>query len=161
MISRVMIHIPAKEEYDCFVRNFSHELSSKHPDVCFFAYGSFFDGNCDYGRSDIDGGLIFNSGCVIDKKKLIEISETLAGLLREYPVKTGFNPMDTTSSQDGRFLSYSDDYTDFIKKFAKVLSGPDLLYQLNGRNFKSQSLQSASFNFCGPKGMRYKLLYSA
>jgi hypothetical protein len=65
--------------------------------------------------------------------------------------------LDTNSSKEGRFLSYTKDYTDFIKEHGEVVSGPDLRNSLNGLDFKSGVLNSASFDL---RCLRNKLLYS-
>lgn len=155
-----MVYLPTKEDYRNCLEFLVNGLQ-QHPDVCFFTYGSSTRDDCDFGRSDIDGGLIINGGVVTPKKKLRELSDLLASALAKYKVKTSFNLLDKTSSEDGRFLSYTDDYTDFLRVYARVWSGPaTLLGCLNGRNYKSGVLQSASFNFSGPHGVRQVALYA-
>lgn len=156
-----MIKVPSKEDYKRFINDFSSVLQRNHPDVCFYTYGSYASDQCDYGRSDIDGGLIFDCGIVTPKSAIISIAELLSVARLKYSVDVDFNVSDKESSLDGRFLAYSDDYTDWIKSSGIIWSGPDLLYCLNGKNFRSQVLHSASFNFCGPHGVRQILLYSA
>ena len=152
--------IPIKEDYMKFLDNFSKSLSAELPDACFYVYGSLNNGDCSYGRSDIDGGIILGSGVVTPKDKIIRLSELFLNDLNNYGIKTQFNLMDLETWRDGRFLSYTEDYTDWIKESAKVHSGPNLLEELNGRDFKSGVLYSAAFNFCGPGGVRNSLLYS-
>lgn len=156
-----MIKLPSKDDYKRFIDDFSSALKQHNPDICFYTYGSYASDQCDYGRSDIDGGLIFDCGIVTPKSAILGIAEILADARLKYGIDVDFNVSDKESSLDGRFLAYSDDYTDWIKSQGIIWSGPDLLYCLNGKNFRSQVLHSASFNFCGPHGVRQILLYSA
>ena len=154
------MRIPSKEDYIQFLNNFSEKLSHELPDACFYVYGSINSENCNYGRSDIDGGIILNSGIVTPKDKIEDLSKVLSDSLSDSGIKTQFNLLDLESCRDGRFLSYSEDYTSWIKKSSKVYSGPNLLGELNGKDYKSGVLYSAAFNFCGPGGVRDTLLYS-
>jgi len=149
--------IPTKENYDGFVRELVGELSKRHPDTCFYAYGSYTDGNCNYGRSDIDGGLISNSRIVTPKEELLDIASILARALGNNRVKTQFNLLDRETCKEGRFLAYTLDYTAWIRKVGKVLSGPNYLGEMNGLDFKSGTLHNAAFNL---RKARNNLLYS-
>jgi len=152
--------IPVKEDYMQFLDNFSKSLSIELPNACFYVYGSLNNCDCNYGRSDIDGGIILGSGVITPKDKIIRLSELFLNALNNYGLQTQFNLLDLETCRDGRFLSYTEDYTNWIKESAKVHSGPNLLGELNGRDFKSGVLYSAAFNFCGPGGVRNSLLYS-
>lgn len=147
----------SKENYDRFIGEFSSKLAKKHPKVCFYAYGSYVDGNCNYGRSDIDGGLILDSGIVTLKDIILDIAEIFANALKTNPVKTQFNLLDRETCRDGRFLSYTLDYTKWIKSVGKIISGPDYLKYMNGLDFKSGVLHTAAYNFRKAKN---NLLYS-
>ncbi len=152
-----MRNIPTKENYDGFVMELVGGLGKKHPDICFYAYGSYIDGNCNYGRSDIDGGLILNSGIVTPKEEVLDLAADLASALGKNRVKTQFNLLDKGTCRDGRFLAYTKDYTDWIRRVGKVLSGPNYLEDLNGLDFKSGVLHNAAFNL---RKARNNLLYS-
>jgi len=149
--------IPTKKNYDGFIEEFVSKLGKRHPDTCFYAYGSYIDGRCDYGRSDIDGGLIFNSGFVMPKEEVLDIADFLASALGKNRVKTQFNLLDRGTCREGRFLSYTSDYTAWIQKVGKVLSGPNYLGEMNGLDFKSGTLHNAAFNL---RKARNNLLYS-
>ncbi|MFA6023385.1 MAG: hypothetical protein WC781_04840 [Candidatus Pacearchaeota archaeon] len=155
-----MIKIPTKEDYAGFMEEFVGKLSKELPNICFYTYGSINNGDCNYGRSDIDGGLILDSGIVTPKDKVLRLSELFSRTLNNRGIKTHFNLLDRETCKDGRFLSYTEDYTKLIKDTAKICCGPNYLEEMNGKDFKSGVLNSAAFNFCGPRGVRETLLYS-
>lgn len=154
-----MRKLPGKRDYANFVENFRAGLEANYPDVCFFIYGSYREGDLVPGLSDIDGGLIMNSGVVTDKEKVIGLADLMAASLNGFYVKPQFNLIDTRVARDGRFLSYARDYTDYVKRASHIVSGPDYVSQLNGLDFKSSPLSMAAFNLCGPNGVRNALLY--
>jgi len=150
--------LPTKKDYEGFVREFSGALSREHPNVCFYVYGSFANGTCNYGRSDIDGGLVLDSGVVTPKIDISSIGEILAEITIRRGIKTQFNLTDRASNRDGRFLSYTSDYTDWIKQSGKIICGDDLVSEMNGLNFKSGVLYSSAFNF---RKVRNNVLYAS
>jgi hypothetical protein len=139
--------LPAKKNYSAFIREFSEELTEKHSDVCFYIYGSYTDKRADYGRSDIDGGLILNADFVTNKGQIMDLAKILKNQVIRYEVETQFNLIDRGSARDGRFLSYTKDYTDWIIKMREVICGPDYVDEMKGFDFKSGVLQAATFNF--------------
>jgi hypothetical protein len=154
-----MIKIPIKEDYNGFIKDFSIALAEKLRNTCFFTFGSYDNSEeCDYGRSDIDGGIILNSGVITPKQEIQELSEILFRTLNDRGIKTQFNLLDRETCRDGRFLSYTADYTDWIKSCAVLHSLYDYLGDMNGRDYKSGVLYSAAFNFTGPGGLRNTLL---
>jgi len=155
-----MIKIPTKQDYTRFMKEFTNELSEQLPNICFYTYGSINNGTCDYGRSDIDGGLILDSGIVTPKNKILELSKLFSKALNNRGIETQFNLLDRETCRDGRFLSYTEDYTAWLKDVGKVHCGPSYLKEMNGRDFKSGVLHSASFNFSGPKSVRNTALKS-
>ena len=155
-----MIKLPTKEDYTKFMEEFTSELSRELPQTCFYTFGSINNGDCNYGRSDIDGGLILDSGIVTPKDKILKLSEIFLKALNDRGIQTQFNLLDRETCRDGRFLSYTEDYTDWLKETAKVCCGPNYLGEMGGRDFKSGVLHSSAFNFCGPGGVRNTLLYS-
>ncbi|PIN95189.1 hypothetical protein COU56_02070 [Candidatus Pacearchaeota archaeon CG10_big_fil_rev_8_21_14_0_10_31_9] len=155
-----MIKIPTKKDYVEFIEEFTKKISMELPTACFYTFGSINNKNCNYGRSDIGGGLILDSGIVTPKNKILRLSELFSRALNDRGILTQFNLLDRETCRDGRFLSYTTDYTDWLKDSAKVLCGPNYLGEMNGKDFKSGMLNTASFNFCGPGGVRNALLYS-
>ena len=155
-----MAKLPTKEVYVTFKKEFANKLA-RYPDVCFFTYGSADDEQrCDFGRSDVDGGLVIDSSIVTDKEKIKSLAHLLAQHLSHTNLRTQFNLIDTTSAADGRFLSYGITYTDFLKKKEIIHTSANFLCTCNGVNYKSEELHTAAFNFCGPAGVRNTLLYS-
>lgn len=149
-----------KQDYQRFMNDFVDNISKMYPDVCFYTFGSSNTKDFVCGRSDIDGGIILNSDIVTKKEMLIDIANILADSLLSTGIETQFNLLDLKTIRDGRFLSYTSDYTDFIKEHGRICCGPNLVKEMNGKNFKSGPLYSASFNFSGPGGVRNTLLYS-
>lgn len=139
---------PEKQNYDSFVRHFAQRISKKYPDVCFYTYGSYNREDCVFGRSDIDGGIIINSFFVTNKNEVLDISEILCDCLEKNQMdKIQFNLLDIGSSKDGRFLSYTPDYTNYLKENWEVQCGPNYIDYLNGLDFKSGILYSTAFSF--------------
>ena len=150
--------IPRREHYERFIENISGLLSTLHTPVCFYLYGSYTRPH-DFvpGRSDIDGGFIFNSFFALPKEEvkhlarcldssLIEAEEA-AGISSSDPgIRPNLNLMDRGTIVDGRFLAYDDTYVNYIKVNARVVSGPDFIQEMNGMNYKRESLRSAAYN---------------
>lgn len=141
-----MRKLPTRENYEGFLEEFTRRLSVNHLDSCFFLYGSITDGNCDYGRSDVDGCIILDSGVVTPKDKILSIAEILAEALKKNRVKTQLNLTDRQTNKDGRFFSYTTDYTDWFKDCVDILWGPNYISEMKGLDFKSGCLSSAAFN---------------
>lgn len=140
------MNLPNKKNYDAFLEDFVSGLNAAVPDACFYLYGSYTTGECDFGRSDIDGGVILNSSVITPKHQVITISQILASALTRNRVPVQFNIIDRQTAQDGRFLSYTTDYTDWLKAKAKVF-GPDYVQELRGIDYKMGVLEAACFNF--------------
>jgi hypothetical protein len=155
-----MIKIPTGKDYTKFMEEFTREISRELPTTCFYTFGSINSDDCNYGRSDIDGGLILDSGIVTPKDKILKLSQSFLRVSNDKGIQTQFNLLDRETCRDGRFLSYTEDYTNWLKESAKVCCGPDYLREMNGKDFKSGVLYNAAFNFCGPGGVRNALLYS-
>ena len=120
-----------------------------HSDVCFYGYGTLWEDDGKRFRpktSDADGGFIFPGLPYLNNAKVYKLAKILEETTREYPLDLEFNLMDERSSLDGRFLSYTSDFTDHIKERGLILSGPDLRDTLNGLNYKSGPLNSAAMN---------------
>lgn len=141
-----MKELPKRKDYESFLEGFTNRLSREHPDCCLFLYGSITNGSCDYGRSDIDGCIILDSGVVTPKDKILSISKIFAEALKYNRVKTQFNLTDRQTNRNGKFLSYTTDYTDWFKDCADISCGPDYVLEMNGLDFKSSCLSSAAFN---------------
>ncbi|MDO8459987.1 MAG: hypothetical protein Q7S74_02670 [Nanoarchaeota archaeon] len=136
-----------KQVYTDFVEDFHKVLQQEHPDVCFYVYGSFAKREHDPRKgSDIDGGLILDSQVVSDKDKVLDISRVLTRCLSVSRVPIDLNLTDNETNMDGRFLSYTEDYTDYLKKSAIVYSEKNYIDKMNGLDYKSGSLYSAAHN---------------
>jgi len=149
--------LATKKDYDNFVKEFSKRISKESPDTCLYIHGSYLDGTCDFGRSDIDGGLILNADFVTDKIILTNIANALSCCLDKYPVKLQFNLLDRGSCKDGRFLAYTTDYTDWVKEKGRIVCGPNYVKEMNGRDFKLGEVYAAAFNL---RRIRNGVLYS-
>ena len=157
---RARISRPQRENYFRFMEEFAGELSKVHPSACFGYFGSYEDGRIIFGGGDVDGFLILDSGVVTNKDEIRSMSEILAKCLAKNRVRIQFNLLDRETIRDGRFVSYTEDFALFFKEHAKVASGPELFREMRGYLFKSRPLYSASFNFCGPGGVRNDVLHS-
>ncbi|PIN94747.1 hypothetical protein COU53_02285, partial [Candidatus Pacearchaeota archaeon CG10_big_fil_rev_8_21_14_0_10_30_48] len=148
-----------ENNYERFSEEFRKGLMADYSDVCFFIYGSFARGDHNYkSGSDIDGGLILDSGIITNKNKIISISRLIGLCLSNMEVPLQFNVLDRQTNLDGRFLSYTVDYTDWIKDEGRVLSGPSLINEMNGIDYKSGVLNSIAFNL---RSVRKGLLESS
>ncbi len=135
-------------DYDKFIEEFAGRMQRDHSDSCFYVYGSFARGDYKSEReSDIDGGIILDSGIVTSKDEVLDISRILAECLARHRVPIQFNLTDRGSNKDGRFLSYTRDYTDHIKSRGKVLAGIDYTPEMNGIDYRSGVLNSVAYNF--------------
>lgn len=155
-----MIYRPGREEYERFMQEFCEQLNRHFSEVCFGYFGSYGKKRAVIGRADIDGFLIMPGEIVSDKKLVKGLSQVLASALSRNRIRTQFNLLDEKSSLDGRFISYTKDYVDYLTKGAKVASGPLVHVNMRGYHFRSGVLHSASFNFSGPGGVRNACLYS-
>jgi len=157
--------LPTRKDYDRFVKEFSSEVARKHPNVCFYVYGSYKDGRVDYGRSDIDGGLILNVDFVTDKHQIMDLAEILkecsgSSLRIRNKRVAQFNLLDRGNNRDGRFLSYTTDYTNWIKSNGRIICGPDYVREINGLDFRAGVLHSAAFNFREIRNSLFESLYN-
>ncbi len=151
-----------KENYDKFLKLLVREFSEKYPNVCLFGYGSLFNSNGRFnpGISDIDGGIILDSGVITPKNEILKISRAYSRALRKSGLvklrnRPDFNLMDRCTNQDGRFLSYRKTYIEHIKKFGMVLSGPNYLGEMSELEDREESLIDAAFVF---RSLRNKVL---
>jgi hypothetical protein len=155
-----MKYRPKQEEYYGFIDEFSFELSRNFPGVGFGYFGSFNEKRAVYGIADIDGFLIMDSGVVSDKSIVKGLSQILARALSNNPIPLHFNLLDLATISDGRFMSYTADFNEYLREGAKIVCGPHYHLGMNGFDFKSGVLDTASFNFSGPGGVRNTALYS-
>ncbi|MDD5331505.1 MAG: hypothetical protein PHE43_01625 [Candidatus Nanoarchaeia archaeon] len=143
--SDYQMKLPKKKDYDYFIRHFSKDLNLISPDSCFYIYGSYLH-NCDYGRSDIDGGLILNSGIITPKEEILEISKIMKeDQKKRIPLQ--LNLLDRVLIKDGRFLAYTTDFTDWIKNKSILYSEQDYRSEMDGKDYKVGTLNHLSFNF--------------
>jgi len=142
-----------QSDYQNSVDRFSQALTREHTDVCFFIYGSFERGKLRTGfnkyhprkNSDVDGGIILDVDVITPKEKIREISQ-LFSRYWNHRISAQINLLDTRTGEDGRFLSYTIDYTDYLIEKAKVLSGPNHLPKLNGFGKKEGNLYASAYN---------------
>ena len=152
------MNFPERQDYDLFIRKLSSAVSERFPFTCFYLYGSYTR-NDDFvpGRSDIDGGFIFDMEFITGRKEIgllstslhttLEEAEKRIGILPSNPgISVNFNLMDRGINRDGRFLAYDDSYTGYLKEHAIISSGPDFVKEMKGLNYKRESLRSAAYN---------------
>lgn len=152
--------IPTRKNYEDFIADLKHRTASIQPDTCFYIYGSFNNANyegCVFGISDIDGGFILNSGMVIPKNKVLQLSRVLSSCLKDNRVPTEFNLLDRQTAKDGRFLSYTSDFSEYLNTRARVLSGQNYIQDMKLLDYKSSVLSTAAANL---RKIRNGLLYS-
>jgi hypothetical protein len=138
---------PKRDLYQQFADEMGEVVRTKYPHVCFFSYGSFARKTHDARKgSDIDGGFVFPGGVLLPQNELLSLGDDLARVHDRNRVKLQFNLLDTVSSADGRFLSFTDDYVNDIHANGIVLSGPDLRDHLRGLQYKHSALNSAAFD---------------
>lgn len=134
-----------KEDYQRFIQSFSGQIGFNS---CFYIYGSNVTGKPVYGRSDIDGGIILDSGVVSSKSHIEDISRILTECWARDPVRVQFNLLDRQSAGDGRFLSYDKSFTDWIKQSGRVLAGNrEMVDEMTGFRFKDETLRGIAYNF--------------
>jgi len=116
--------------------------------VSLFGYGSYFD-HPDKDPKDIDGGIVMPT-LITDKEVVRGISKEIAKLSKGLEIHRGqiqINLLDRVSAGDGRFLSYSPDYTEFLRRHGKrLVSRPNFL-EFNGIDNKFNVYESNAFNF--------------
>ena len=139
---------PRRDEYDKFMEVFANFVRTQHPSVCFYSYGSYVQGDFVPGRSDIDGGLILDCGFVTPKDVVHDLANGLdATMMKTNPeIKVQFNLVDRGISKNGRFLAYDDTYTNHLKRHGRIFAGPDFVQEMNGMNYKRESLRSVAYN---------------
>jgi len=150
------MNFPKREDYERLVQDISSKI--ERSGICFYLYGSFTrDSDFVPGRSDLDGGFILDANFVTSQADIVYLShilrgclnvaEEIAGLSSNDPgIKVNFNLMDRATNRDGRFLAYDDSYADYLKVNARIVSGPDFIQEMNGMNYKRESLRSAAYN---------------
>lgn len=145
---------PERRHYEYFVGGLSRAAVEMR--ICFFLYGSYTRPD-DFipGRSDVDGGFIFDRQFSIPQSSILPLAsafdscfEKTEKITRDYSqqaIHTNFNIMDRGVNEDGRFLAYDSTYTDYLKKNAVVI-GPDFVREMRGLNYKRECVQSAAHN---------------
>jgi len=109
-------------------------------------YGSFIRGDYNPGRSDIDAVLEFPDDVVIDKTNLRLCSKVLAEALEGNHIPFQVSVCDRTTSEDGRFNSYTSDFDEYFREEGKILVGHDFRNYMQFESQKSGDLHSISFN---------------
>ena len=130
------MEIPHKEDYEKFLYEFSSGLKYVKG-ISFFIYGSYMREDFVPGISDLNGFLILNDFFITNKSSLTALSSIRVNALENSNnrIKTKFNVLDKGIAEDGRFLVYSADYVDFLKKNAVKKYGEYNLENMNGDNY--------------------------
>ncbi|MBT4135666.1 hypothetical protein HOD75_02685 [archaeon] len=150
------MNLPVKEDYDEFLEEFSKGVRKNFPSVCFYTYGSVETERCDYGRSDIDGGLILSDGVVSDKDCLLGLSLLLADSVPKNLVsKVHLKVLDRASNHDGRFVSFCQDFREHFDK-AYIRVGLNHLQEISLLDYKAGILDEAATHLSKIRG---QLLY--
>jgi len=139
--------IPFLIDYEIFLREFSDELKSIKG-VSFFIYGSHLREDFVPGVSDLDGFLVLDDFFVTDKDAIGKLASSLDSSLRKsnIKIKTKFNILDKGIALDGRFLTYSKNYVDYLKSNAVRKFGKYELKNMNGFDYKNPELTSIANN---------------
>ncbi|MEK6819791.1 MAG: nucleotidyltransferase domain-containing protein [Nanoarchaeota archaeon] len=123
---------PKKENYESFIDRFTSGLKIfGQKEISFMIYGSYVRGEADFGRSDIDGVLVFPDNVVTNKKIMAEISRIVAVAQENNNIPFQTSPVDLRTMSDGRFNSYDPNFESYFEEESKILFGLD--YR---RNFK-------------------------
>lgn len=148
-----------EQDYDDFVDSFSHEMKTNFSEDCFYVFGSYGQKNADFipGISDVDGGIILDSGVFTNKERYKELAQAFARSIGNRSFKVQYNVFDLETARDGRFLSYGADYVNYVTQFSRHVSGPDFRGEYNGFDYKAEKLKNAAFNMTGPSGLRNDL----
>jgi len=109
-------------------------------------YGSFTRGDYNPGRSDIDAVLEFPDDVVIDKVNLSLCAKVLAEALEGNHIPFQVSVCDRTTSEDGRFNSYTADFDEYFREEGVILVGRDFREYMQFESQKSGDLHSISFN---------------
>jgi predicted nucleotidyltransferase len=109
-------------------------------------YGSFVRGYYNPGRSDIDAVLEFPDDVVIDKANIGLCAKVLAESLEGNHIPFQVSVCDRTTSEDGRFNSYTADFDEYFREEGMILVGPDFRDYMQFESQKTGDLHSISFN---------------
>jgi len=150
--------LPVKEDYERFLEEFSEDVKDFSVVSCFYTYGSVGSKRCDYGRSDIDGGLILSEGVVSNKDCLLELSLLLADSVPENLFsKVHLKVSDEVSNHDGRFVSFTRDFVEHFEG-AHIRAGLNYLRGISLLDYKAGILDEAAMHLSKIRG---QLLYFA
>jgi len=141
------MEIPTLADYKTFLDEFSSGLESIKG-ISFCIYGSYLRNDFVPGVGDINGFLVLNDSFVTNKNSITSLASILANSLTKSNtrIRTKFNILDRGIAGDGRFLVYSKDYVDFLKKNALVKFGEYNLEDMNGSDYGNGELVSISSN---------------
>ena len=138
-----------------FITEFAERLKEKN--LCFYVYGSQLEADTTVPTSDVDGGIIIDSDIVTPKKDIMEIAQALADAQKIARVPLDINLTDRVLNVDGRFLSYTSDYTDWIRARGKVIAGENFKDEMRGLFYKSGPLNAIAMNL---RSCRNSLLHA-
>lgn len=138
---------PKEENYQDFVGKLVHGLRSLDIEgLSLMFYGSYVRNEHNPGRSDIDSVLEFSDDVVIDKEHLAQCSEVLAEALENNNIPFQVSVCDRTTSIDGRFNTYTEDFREYFKQEGTILFGHDFRNYMNFEEQKSGDLHALCFN---------------
>ena len=119
---------PKKENYEDFLAKLKCGLKILGEEkISLMIYGSYVRGNADFGRSDIDGVLVFPEDVKIDKRKFMQVSKILANAQIGNNIPLDLTPVDLRTMSDGRFASYDSSFKKYfnLEDECKIVYGPD------------------------------------
>lgn len=123
---------PKEEDYDNFINSFTNGLKrSEIEGLSFMVYGSYVRGDANYGRSDIDGILVFDEDVVIDKINLGVCSKILMESQTGNHVPFQVTVSDLRTLRDGRFNPYNPSFYEYFLDEAEVVFGLDYRYEFD------------------------------
>ena len=138
---------PSRENYVDFSEKLIEGLKGLGiPGLSLMYYGSFVRGDYVPGRSDIDAFLEFPDNVVINKINMVNCAEVLAEALDGNDIPFQVSVGDRTTSEDGRFNTYTSDFDPYFKEEGLVVVGPDPRPHMRFNDQKTGGVYNMSFN---------------
>ncbi len=138
---------PTKENYSKFLEDLISGLRPLAEKSSLMIYGSYVRGDCNYGRSDIDGFVFLDDNVVIDKGHLKFVGEVFCDSLERNKVPIQFNVVDSRTMKGGIFNSYTPDFETYFQEEGRFLLGENRLGEFAYKMPKYPSLIPLNFNF--------------
>ena len=134
MLIESVVEEPKKENYVSFLDRLKNGLDIfGQENISLMIYGSYIRGAAEFGRSDIDGVLVFPNDVVIDKKVMFHISRIIANAQIGNNISLDLTPVDLRTMTDGRFNPYDPSFKRYfnLKGESVILFGPDYRDKFN------------------------------